>query len=83
MSGAPTKPAAEAARNLSIPRNRFYMWPEDAEQQRYQGGGHLNASVESLTALKRENAQLKKVNEIPEKGGSVLRGKSAVMYAWL
>lgn len=57
------KPAAVVARELGMPRNRLYKWAQDAENkgdQAFRGSGRPKASVDELSALKRELARSRK-----------------------
>ncbi len=67
------RPAAVAARELGIPRNRLYKWAQDLEKKgatAFAGSGRPKASGDELAALKRENARLKAENEILKKAAA-------------
>lgn len=65
-----TKPAADLASELGVPRNRLYKWKETLARQgaeAFPGRGRRGATEAELEQLRRENARLKEEVEILKK----------------
>lgn len=68
-----SRPIAEVARELGIPRNRLYKWADELEpkgEQAFRGSGRPKASNDELATLQREVARLKEENEILKKAAA-------------
>ena len=67
------KPAAVVARELGIPRNRFYKWASDLDQQgaaAFSGSGRRPAAQDDVSKLRREIARLEEENLILKKAAA-------------
>ncbi len=69
-----SKPVAQLARELGIPRQQLYNWTRQAERRKgealsdvFPGNGNRTAEQAELERLRRENAQLKEDTEILKK----------------
>ena len=68
-----SRPAAELARELGIPRNRLYKWAAQLDAsgtQAFPGSGRHPAPTDELTRLRRENARLTEERDIFKKAAA-------------
>ena len=75
-----TKPAAQLARELGVPRNRLYKWQVEisrAGKQAFPGSGRRPGDENEITRLKRENEQLKEERDILKKAAAYFAKHSA------
>ncbi len=68
-----SKPAAQLARELGVPRNRLYKRQAEinrAGKQAFPGSGRRPAEEDEIARLKRENEQLKEERDILKKAAA-------------
>ena len=68
-----TKPAAQLARELGVPRNRLYKWQAEivrAGKQAFPGTGRRLGEDSEIARLKRENEQLREERDILKKAAA-------------
>jgi transposase len=74
------KKPADLARELGVPRNRFYKWREQlaakGDDSAFPGSGRRRGPDAELAALKREIARLKEENEILKKAATYFAKQS-------
>lgn len=68
-----SKPVAQLARELGVPRNRLYKWQVEigrAGKDAFPGSGRRRAGNDEFARLKREVEQLKEERDILKKAAA-------------
>lgn len=75
-----TKPAAQLARELGVPRNRLYKWQDEINRVgklAFPGKGRRPGEDSEIARLKRENEQLREERDILKKAAAYFAKHSA------